>query len=154
MRVDATHDYQSVTESSASMHTSNHKGLTTSTTSIRDITGILEKCSLFRSKRWGNPVGPSCSKLFLGNVDVQGVGLGINSDDIPILNESDRTSNLSFRYNMSNDESVGSASLALSLHASPEDIPSTESTVGQTSDIVTKTGTHDQTCGLEHLGHT
>jgi hypothetical protein len=82
--------------------------LTTSTTSIRDITGILEKCSLFRSKRWCNPVGPSCSKLFFRDIDVQGVGLSIDGDDISILNERDRTPDLSFRYDVSDDETVGS----------------------------------------------
>jgi hypothetical protein len=91
------------------MHISKWRRLTTSTTGIRDHSGVFEKCSLFRSERWRNPVGPSCSKLFLGNVDVQGVGLGINGDDVPILNEGDRTSNLSFRYDVSYDESVGSA---------------------------------------------
>jgi hypothetical protein len=91
------------------MHTSKGRRLTTSTAGIRDHSGVFEKCSLFRSKRWRNPVGPSCSKLFLGNVDVQGVGLGINGDDVSILNKGDRTSNLCFRYDVSNDESVRSA---------------------------------------------
>jgi len=91
------------------MHKTKRKRLTTSTASIRDITGILEKCSLFRSKRWCNPVGPSCSKLFLGNVDFQSVGLGINGDDVSVLNEGNGTPDLSFRYDMSDDETVGSA---------------------------------------------
>jgi len=91
------------------MHTNEDMGLTTSTTGVRDHSGVFEECSLLRSKRWRNPVGPSCCKLFLGNVDVQGVGLGIDGDDVPILHEGDRTSNLSFRYDVSNDESVGSS---------------------------------------------
>jgi hypothetical protein len=91
------------------MHTIKGRRLTTSTTGIRDHSGVFEKCSLFRSERWRNPVGPSCSKLFLGNVDIQGVGLGINGDDVSILNKGDRTSNLCFRYDVSNDESVRSA---------------------------------------------
>jgi hypothetical protein len=82
--------------------------LTTSTTGIRDISSILEKCSLFRTKRWCNPVGLSCSKLFLGNVNVQSVGLGINGNDIAILDKRDRTSNLSLGDDMSDDETMRS----------------------------------------------
>jgi hypothetical protein len=33
-------------------------------------------------------------------------------------------------------------------------IPSGETTISQAGDVVTEAGAHDETCGLQHLGHT
>jgi len=112
------------------------KGLTTSTTGIRDITCVLEERSLFGSKRWSNPVGFSCGKLFLRHIDIQGIGLGVDGNDVSILDKGDRSSNLSLRNDMTYNKSVRSSLSALSVILGRRDIPATESTVGQTGDIV------------------
>lgn len=85
----------------------------------------------------------------MGYPQLDGVLNSVDGDDITVLNEGDRSADLSLGDNMANAESVAPAKgepLARATaceEGNGENAPSTEAPVCQTGDVVAQTGTHD-----------
>jgi hypothetical protein len=106
--------YQSVTDASQYSRCKRRQVLTATTASVGDVPGVFEKRSLLRTERRSHPVALSFGKLLLGYVDVQGIALGVNGDDIAVLNKGNRTSDLSLGDNVTDHKAVRSIQSALS----------------------------------------
>lgn len=111
----------------------------TSLTGVLDVFDVLVKGAA-GSLVWGcNPGGPSCRHLLVGDLDIDGLFVSIDRDNITVLDQTNRASFLSLGRDVTNDESVGS---------------SREATIGQESNVVSESSTHNGRGRGQHLGHT
>src|SRR5262249_49469642 len=104
---------------------------------IRDaaITGVLHRADVLRKSAasrlewWHLPGITAARKFAIGEVDRQQVLFGIDIDPITGADESDRTTVLRLRSNVSDDESMGSTGKAA---------------VGNQGNVFAETGSHDR----------
>lgn len=70
-------------------------------------------------------------QLFVRDLKYESVFHRINTDCVSILDQSDRATDLGFRYNMPDAESVGSVQVVLGKESDQVDggLPSTESSI-------------------------
>jgi hypothetical protein len=101
--------------------------------------GVLVKSALLVLERGCLPAELSLLHLLVSDISVDDSLLGIDSDGVTVLDESDRTTVLSLRDNMTNEETVATT---------------TEASVGQHGNIVTKTSAHNGGRRSQHLDHT
>lgn len=88
---------------------------TTSMRSIGNSSGILEQRSVSDLERRGNPILLSSGHLLVGYVHRQGVRNGINVNNIPVLNQSNGSSNLGLRNDMTNDKAMRATNFSVVL---------------------------------------
>jgi len=104
------------------------------------------------------PRFPPPLPFFLFDVqDVDCVFDGVDGDDVAVFDECDRTSDLSFGYDVADDETVRPGWFFFWNNLEEDerkDSPATETTVCDTGHVQAETCTHDQTRRFQHLGHT
>ena len=76
-------------------------------TGIRYDLGVFIQCPLRHLERWRLPRFPTSLHLLFCYLHFQSVRHGIDTDDIPILNESNRTADLSLGNDVADDETMG-----------------------------------------------
>jgi hypothetical protein len=106
---------------------------------ILDDLGVLVESTLRVLERRGLPAELSLLHLLLADIGVNDSLLGIDGNGVTILDESDRTTVLCFGDDVTDEETVATT---------------TEASVSQHGNIVTKTGTHDGGRRSQHLNHT
>lgn len=74
--------------------------------SIGNSSGVLEQRAARDLERRGNPILLSPGHLLVGYVHGQGVANGINMNDIAVLNQSNRSSDLSLWNDMANNKAM------------------------------------------------
>lgn len=95
-------------------------------TSLWEVTGGLA----------GFPLLLALGELSVRELDVENALVGINGDDITIVDETDGTADRCLRDNVADQEAVGTTG---------------ETAISDESAGFTETGTHDGTGGLEHF---
>lgn len=106
---------------------------------ILDDLGVLVESTLLVLERRCLPAELSLLHLLLADIGVDDSLLGIDGDSVAVFDESDGTTVLSFRDDVTDEETVAAT---------------TEASVSKHGNVVTKTGTHN--CGRrsQHLNHT
>jgi hypothetical protein len=106
---------------------------------ILDDLGVLVESTLLVLERRCLPAELSLLHLLLADISVDDSLLGVDSDGVTVLDESDRATVLSFRNDVTDEETVATT---------------TEASVSQHGNIVTETGAHDSGRRSQHLNHT
>ena len=68
---------------------------------------VFIECPLGHLERWRLPCFPASLQLLFCYLHVYSVRHGIDTDNVSVLNESDRTANLSLRNDVADDETMG-----------------------------------------------
>ncbi|CRK45441.1 hypothetical protein BN1723_006607 [Verticillium longisporum] len=105
---------------------------------VADERRVLLEGALCVLERGRLPVGPAAGHLGLGHVRVDDAPLGVNGDDVAVLDETDGAALLGLGHNVADEEAVAAAG---------------EAAVGQQRDVLAEAGAHDGRARLEHLGH-
>ena len=68
---------------------------------------VFIQCPLGHLERWRLPRFPASLELLFCYLHVYSVRHGIDTDNVSVLNESDRTANLSLRNDVADNETMG-----------------------------------------------